>query len=205
KYVVTRDLRGVAALRTLGPPFVDLTGAKNAPDGLPDLDPLGRFVTTGPVPSPFFSVDGVDGKRDDAGRALEGAELMYEYRDTTRTFLGAVIRDVQPLLNPDPQAHKDAVMNLMGGLPILFGSRDANASATKTYAPDPLLPEAWKLMHKTPPANLGQTPVALPYRAFHAEDSPLVDLVYAVGQLLGDATFDDTLSLFRKLLVEHPK
>ena len=33
------------------------------------------------------------------------------------------------------------------------------------------------------PGTLGTTPVALPYRAFHPEASPIVDLVHATGVL----------------------
>src|SRR5207253_2640069 len=69
--MVRRDGRGFALVRALGDvkvpaPFVDALG-----DGFADLDDLGRFVTSdgSRAPSPFFSLDGVDGPRNAYGLA----------------------------------------------------------------------------------------------------------------------------------------
>ena len=71
--LVLRDPRGVALVPLVGgvipAPFVDADG-----DGLADLDSSGDFVTAdgSPVPSPFFSIDGIDGPRQN-GLAVNGA------------------------------------------------------------------------------------------------------------------------------------
>ena len=46
-FLVKRDTRGYASIVKLAPPFVDRTGPDGKPDGLPDVDALGRFVTDG--------------------------------------------------------------------------------------------------------------------------------------------------------------
>jgi hypothetical protein len=208
RYIVSRDPRGVASVPLVNgkvpPPFVDSTG-----DGLPDLDPLGQFVTTNqqPVPSPFYSVDGVDGPRDSAGRAVATAQgaPLYGNVDTRQTYLAQLERDLKPLLNPDPNANHETVMKLLAGLPVLFGTRDATAISTKTYAPDPSRVADWLLAHDSPPpADLASQPVTVPYAAYHPESSPLVDLVYALGVMLQDPATDDLLQLGRRMMAEHP-
>jgi hypothetical protein len=193
QYVAARDGRGYASVPLVGgavpPPFVDLDG-----DGLPDIDALGRFVSAGgqPIASPFFSPDAVDGARDSAGRAVGGATpLLYDYVDVGQTFLAKLEDDLRPLLDPDPTHGHEAVMGLAGGAYVLFGDRDTNATTTRAYAPDP--------ESATPSA-----PVVLPYRAFHPDSSPLVDLVYALGVLMADPALDDLLQLARALMTEHP-
>jgi hypothetical protein len=201
--LVLRDGRGVGVVPLVNgkvpAPFVDADG-----DLLPDLDALGQFVTADgtPVPSPLFSADGTDGPRS-SGLALNGASPMYGFVDTRGTLLAKVTSDLVPLLDPKNEA---LLQGLARGLPLLFGAHDASASSSKTYAPDPLLPQAWALQHPAtpPPANLGTSPVVLPYAGYHAESAALADLTYAVGQVLADPTTDDTLNLFRQLLTTNP-
>ena len=179
RFLVRRDLRGlpdvVRPSGQLPAIFVDADA-----DGLPDTDTLGRLVTTtgAPPPSPLPMV----GAAPDAARDAAGRLPFYRYIDTHRTFLSSLLRDLAPLLDPEPSHGREAVMGFVGGLPILAGSRDAGPSATHTYP----------------------TGAVLPYRAFHAEDAPLVDLVYAVGQLLAADTTDDTLAFFQQLASLHP-
>ena len=133
---------------------------------------------------------------------------MYGYLDTSSTILAKVTTDLVPLLDPSRGPQGEALLQgIAGGLPLLFGSKDASAVSQKTYLPDPGLVQAWKLQHPgaPPPANLGTAPVALPYSGYHAEASPLADLTYAVGQVLADPTTDDTLNLFRQLATNHPQ
>ena len=60
--------------------------------------------------------------------------------------------------------------------------------------------------HSTPPpANLGTAPVSLSYRAFHPETSPIADLAYAVGQILGTPEIDDLLAVAQELIKQHPE
>ena len=208
RFVVRRDPRGVAVVPLVAgavpAPFVDM----NPADGVPDLDPLGRFVTTSttPLASPFFSVYGVDGMRDASGRAVgTQAPLLYDYIDTSQTFLARTIVDIKPLLDPDPAHDKETVMKLLGGLPVVFGARDVTPATSRDYAPDPTLAADWQLTHTgPPPPALGKSPVSQKYRGFHADTSPVVDLVYALGQLMTDPAFDDLLELGRKLVVDHP-
>ncbi len=206
--LVLRDSRGVALVSLVNgivpPPFVDADG-----DGLADLDPLGDFVTGdgSSVPSPFFSVDGVDGPRQN-GLALNDGAAMYGYFDTSSTILAKVTTDLVPLLAPTPGPKGEPLMQgIAGSLPLLFGKKDASATSQKTYTPDPGLAAAWALQHPgtPPPANLATSPVVVPYAGYHAETSPLADLSYAVGQVLADPTTDDTLSLFRQIATNNPQ
>jgi hypothetical protein len=179
RWVVLRDARGVAqvalANNALPAPFVDADG-----DRLADLDPLGQFVTQdgAPAPTPFFSPD----LPSDVPRDALGKVSVYEYVDTKKTFFAKALADLAPLFDPESSHDRESVMGVAAGLPVLFGSRDADASTTRTY-----------------PSG-----ATLNYRAFHPEDAPVVDLVYAVGQVLGSDTTDDTLALFRELADKHP-
>ncbi len=211
-YIVKRDPRGYASVPLVAgavpDPFVDLTGPSGAPDGLPDVDPLGQFLAKGAaLPSPFFTPEARDGRRDGDGRALgsSGAPI-YGYVDTHQTFLASMIRDVRPLFTPDASRKTEAMMNVLAALPALGGTRDTSPSTSKTYEPDPRALERWKLGHAaSPPVGLGTVPVTLPYRAFHPESSPIADLVYAAGQVASRPEIDDLLILSRKLLRDHPE
>ena len=100
------------------------------------------------------------------------------------------------------------MQGVAGALPLLFGNKDASPVSQKTYPPDPRCPQAWALQHPSTPAprrTSATAPVVLPYAGYHAETSPLADLVYAVGQVLADPTTDDTLNLFRQLATNYPQ
>jgi hypothetical protein len=207
--LVLRDPRGVAQVAlakdgTVPPPFVDADG-----DHLADLDALGNFVTAdgSKVPSPFFTIDGVDGPRQN-GLALNGSATMYGYLGTESTILGKLSADIVPLLDPTAGPSGEALLvGIAGSLPLLLGSKDPNPTSQRTYPPDPGLKGVWALQHPSipPPADLTTAPVVLPYAGYHADTSPLTDLVYAVGQVLADPTTDDTLNLFRQLATNHPQ
>jgi hypothetical protein len=209
-YIVQRDSRGYASVPLVNgavpAPFVDTTG-----DGLPDVNGLGQFVTSdGTVPaSPLFSVDGVQGPRDSAGRALasgQASALMYNYVDVDSSVLGRVLTDIQPFFQVDPTQTNETAMNLLAALPVLAGGRDPIASSMATYPPDPNQVTNWELGNTgTPPAGLGTTAVTVPYRAFHAESSPLADLVYAIGQIIGTQEIDDLLAVAEQLAIQHPE
>jgi hypothetical protein len=208
-WALRRDPRGYAAVPLVNgavpAPFVDADG-----DGLPDVDALGRFVTSNgsAPPSPFFSVDGVDGPRDSSGRALAagGGALQYEYVGAHRSFAGALLRDIRPFFVPDPTQKGETAMNLVAALTVLSGARDATPTSSKTYPPDPREVTNWKLGHSSsPPANLGTAPVSLQYRAFHPESSPIADLAYAAGQIIATPEIDDLLAVAEQLIVQHPE
>lgn len=190
RWLVARDGRGFAKVTLVAgkvpAPFVDLTGVGGAPDGLADVDDLGRFVTNGGIaPSPFpDALGGPDVPRDPAGRALRGATPVYETLDVSSTFLAALTRDLVPMLEPDPSRQHETLMDLLAGLPVVAGARESAASSARVYEPGG---------------------VRVPYRAFRDDASPLLDLVHAVGQVLADPTADDTLALFARLAEERPE
>ncbi|HEY1693917.1 MAG TPA: hypothetical protein VGG39_17240 [Polyangiaceae bacterium] len=193
-YLVERDPRAYAAVPLVNgavpAPFVDQDG-----DGLPDVDALGQFLTTTgqPVASPFFSPDGVDGPRDAQGRATGGGSTpLYGYLDVGQTFVANLEDNLRPLMDPDPTHGHEAVMNVLGGSYALFGNRDPGATTTRTYAPDPTA------------ANPSE-PVTIAYSAFHPENSPLEDLVYALGVMMSDPVMDDLLQLGRQLMAKNPQ
>jgi hypothetical protein len=194
RFVVARDPRAYAAVPLVNgavpAPFVDMND-----DGLPDIDDLGQFITGNgvPVPSPFFSPDGVDGNRDAAGRAVGAVTpTLYSYIDVGQTFTAALENDLVPLVDPDPTHGHETVMNALGGAYVLFGSRDGSPVSTRQYPADP---------ESSNPA----APVILSYNAFHPENSPLVDLVYALGVMMSDPMMDDLLQLGRQLASQNPQ
>jgi hypothetical protein len=187
-YIVQRDSRGVAAVPyvngKLPAPFVD-----NDNDGLPDVDALDQFVSSSGTapPSPFFAVDAPTQatQYDTFTRSLYGGQLLYGYIDTSHTFTASMMSDLQPLVNPDITQNHESLMYMLGGAYAMLGSRDGAPTTQKVYGD----------------AQTGQVTVS--YDAFHPETSPLVDLVYAVGQVLGDKTADDTLALSKSLMQNH--
>jgi hypothetical protein len=206
-FIARRDTRGYAALFASGPvpaPFVDKDG-----DQLPDVDGLGRFITGdgSAAPTPFFAVGSSPGAtRDGNGRVLDASgKLLYQYIDTGKVFASSAITDVKPLLNPDLAAKHETLMYALAGAELLLGQRDGSAVTTKQYSPDPDAVDTWKVLHpdQAPPAGLSAQPVNVKYNAFHTETSPLIDLAYALGQLMGDKTSDDTLAFAREMITNH--
>src|SRR5262249_38573548 len=105
----------------------------------------------------------------------------------------------------DPAAKHETLMYALAGGELLLGTRDGALNSTKQYSPDPDAAEVWKLLHpgETPPSTVGKQPVTVQYDAFHPETSELLDLAYALGQLLGDKTSDDTLAFAREMITNH--
>lgn len=201
--LVRRDGRGMAGVPLVGGalpgPFVDTDG-----DGLPDADLLGNFVLgqgQKPPPTPFFTPGAADGERDDVGRATAAGKPIYAYVDANKTFLARLGKDFAPLFDPDPANEKDAVMDFLGGLPVVAGTREKKS---KAYPADPRAKAAWKSAHDGPlPAKIGE-PVTLEYRGVDANDSPLLDLVHAIGIAFADPAMEDVLALLQKLSTERP-
>ena len=91
-------------------------------------------------------------------------------------------------------------MRAVAGAYAMMGPR---SPMKKTYAPDPLQRDIWELTHggrEPPPADIDTRPVTLEYEGYRNETSPLLDLVYALGQLLADPAIDDVLLLSRELM-----
>jgi hypothetical protein len=203
EYIVARDSRGYAAVPLVGgavpTPFVDMDH-----DGLADVDMLGQFVTsTGtPAPTPFLTVTSAAGNRDMYGRALDAQSMpIYGSLDTSHTYAASLLGDLGPLVNPDTTQNHETLMNALAGAYVLFGSRDTGATSSKTYSPDPDADTDWLLQNPggTPPAGIATQATVLQYNAFHPATSPLLDLVYGAGQVFGDKSSDDTLSLTKQL------
>ncbi|MDB4933452.1 MAG: hypothetical protein JWP87_424, partial [Labilithrix sp.] len=199
-WIVARDARGFAKVATASgkvpSPFVDLGGGpKGAPDGLADVDDLGRFKTIGadaPTPFPAFGEVGTgaaadtDGKaftRDAQGRVLLAARSApaYDYVDVSSTYLASLLRDLVPLLEPDPTRNHETVMDLLAGISVIAGERTAGKDSLRSYDGNQVA-----------------------YRGFREDQSPLLDLVHAVGQILADPTTDDTLALLQRLAQDKP-
>jgi hypothetical protein len=178
RWLVRRDWRGLATvtrnLQTglLPKPFID-----NDMDGQPDVDSLGRFVSTAPVPEPFVidqSIFDVAAGRDVYGRALDSSgNKVYEYIDLDTTLLAALTRDMVTLIDPV----KDTALKLLIGLEPLLGER---RQTVKTTAID-----------------------AYPFNGFTTEKAPLLDILYGGLQLLRDPKIDDLLEAVELLITEH--
>ncbi len=189
KWVVQRDGRGIARVTTdasgkVPQPFLDMNG-----DGLADVDDVGRFVTTnGAAPPPFVAwpdpaVNDAAVARDGFGRAMSGNQTTYQYIDVSSTYLASLTRDLVPLLEPDAGKQHETVMDLLAGLYVAVGKREGGADSTKKY----------------------DDGASLQYRAVRQDASPLLDLVYAVGQVLADPSTDDTLALVQRLAQDKPQ
>lgn len=189
RFLVTRDLRGFAKVALdngrVPAPFVDLTGPGGKPDGVPDVDELGRFVTQGNVdiPTPFDDFGITYGGRDAAGRALRGSTPAYEYIDVSSTFLASLSRDFVPMLEPDVGRKHETVMDLLAGFYVVAGAREPGDHTTRQY----------------------EGGGSLKYRSFRNDASPLLDLVHAMGQVFADPSFDDTLALLYRLAQDKPQ
>jgi hypothetical protein len=185
-YIVQRDGRGYASVPLVNgkvpAPFVDANG-----DGLPDVDGLGQFVTQPgqPAPSPFFAVGATDAlARDTYSRALNapGGQLLYGFIDTSQTYAATLMHHLEPLLDSNPADNHETLMNFMAGGYVLFGTRDGSPKSVKAYA------DGEKVS----------------YNAFETASSPVVDLLYALGQILADPTADPTLSFASTLVSQQP-
>ncbi len=184
-FVTLRDPRGYAAVApvasALPAPFVA------GPDGLPAVDALGAFMSSGPaVPPPFRTFEIAEApswKRDAFGRALSpSAQPIYDTIDIHQTYLSTLLGHVRgmtggtSLVDSNPADNHETLMNALAGAYVLFGTRTPNT--TRTYADG----------------------TSVTYDAFPPAPSPLGDLVYALGQMLADPTADPTLALASTLM-----
>lgn len=186
RYIALRDPRGYVVVPhmngLLPPPFLDVNG-----DGLPDVDGLGQFVTTTgkPAPSPFFAVGAPDAlARDSFGRALDApnGHLVYGFINTSQTYTASLVRNVAKLIDPNPADDHETLMDVLAGIRPVFGARDGTPSSTKTYADG----------------------THVVYDAFNTATSPILDVVYALGQTMADPSTDDTLTFAETLVEKHP-
>ena len=200
RLISVRDRRGLAvptgsvpgAIGGVKSPFVDLDG-----DGFADADGAGRFVdASGAALSidPPFAIPGVTKGSADP---LTPSPL-YAYVDTSRALTGAMSRHLLPLVDPtlyaaagDPDAWKsehETLMYALAGANVLFGPREP---AQYDYGTD--------LVKRVDEA----CPSCLSYTRFRGEDSPLPELVHAVGQVVGDADSDAVIEALLELTEKH--
>jgi hypothetical protein len=182
RFIVRRDTRGYARIRDgqVPPPFVDADG-----DGLPDLDDVGNFKTSDKsvAPSPFSFPGSGTFTRDQSDRATVNGGLIYDYLDTSRTFAAQMMKDTKPLVNPDPAAKHETLMDFMGGLPIMMGPRETR---TKDYT-----------------AIGGDKTVQ--FDGIIVEQSPMLDVMWALGSILSDPSADLTLAMSKALFTSNVK
>lgn len=179
RFIVRRDSRGYARIRggEVPAPFLDADK-----DGLPDLDEVGNFKTANGslAPSPFSYPGSGTFTRDAQDRATAGGGLIYDYLDTSRTFAAQMMKDMKPLVNSDPEAKHETLMDLMGGMPIMMGPRETR---TKTY----------------------ENGTKVQFDGIKVKESPMLDLMWALGTILGDQTADLTLAMTRDLFTTNSK
>ncbi len=185
RYIALRDRRGYVVPTQVTGSFADTDG-----DGLADVDGFGRFLdgqgNVSTIDTPF-SIPGLPaiGTFDDYGRSVD---VSYAYVDTSRTPAASLSTVLTPLLDAteyaapdDPNAYQseyETLMYALAGATVLLGPRE---QAEYDYEKGQVVP-------------IGTNCEACrEYSRFRGEDSPLVDLVYAVGQILGDKDSDAIL------------
>ncbi len=200
RLISQRDRRGLAVpagnvpgtAGSVASPFVDLDG-----DGFADADRAGRFVdATGAALAidPPFGIPGITQGSVD----LLAPSPLYAYVDTSRALTGALARHLLPLVDatqyakagdPDAwQSEHETLMYSLAGAYVLYGPRE---DAQYDYAADLVKPAD------------EPCPSCLKYSRFRGEDSPLPELVHAVGQVLGDAESDAILEALLELVEKH--
>lgn len=177
RFLVARDPRGIARPRDVAM-FADADG-----DGLPDVDPSGRFLSASgglaaldpPFVTPLFPV--VSGF-DPSGRAVDSSgQLVYDYVDLSQSLLAATASNLAPLVQSDPSGVRGSITELLRGAFPLWGAR----------------------VDRSAPWAAGGH-----YTAFDTSTSPNVDLIHAAGQLAAHPGSDVWLSLVDKALTDYP-
>ena len=191
--ILVRDARGYAQFSAVPPDAQDKDG-----DGLPDVDPFGRFLAKSgkplaigtPFAVPFYAGTEKDtAPRDALGRALvaPGGAVLYKYKDAAKTMLHSVLVDTRDL------ATNGALLDAAHASLTLFGPRSAPDKDDRTTGPD-----------KKSYVGSDGSKVDVKYRKYDADQSPLTDLVYATSRFLEFPKAADYFELTRQLLRDHP-
>ena len=162
-----------------------------APDGLADVDELGRFATSGAgalaLPRlrrrrrrPIAETPRSATRR--AARSRQRARLRVHRRVARRTS-PSLTRDLVPLLEPDPKRQHETVMDLLGGFTVVAGSaqRGQGSARDRTTA-------------------TGRSTAASARRRRRCSISST-----RVGQVLAEPTTEDTLALLQRLAQDKPQ
>jgi hypothetical protein len=197
--IVKRDTRGVAAVATVAgavaAPFVDANR-----DGLADVDASGSFTSVGAaIASPFFAPNATDGRRDSQGFAVydDGSRRLYDYLETQKTLLGAVVDRAAPLFARTSNADPSIVFDGLAALAVSAGPRSATPRTRTVNLPAVVQPTGSK---QPPSATL-----AVSYKPFDASRSPFVALTGALGAVAAEPAFDEGLVVFDQLLRDKPE
>lgn len=185
RYIALRDRRGYVVPSSISGAFSDADG-----DGLADVDAFGRFLDAQGVASALdtpFAIPGQPaiGSFDQFGRSNQD---LYVYVDTSRTPAASLSTVLAPLLDAtqyadpsDPNAFEseyESLMYALAGLNVLLGPREDAEYDFETGTVVPLGTDCESCME---------------YSRFRGEDSPLTDLIYGLGQVLGDKDSDAVL------------
>lgn len=195
RYIAARDARGYVLPLGYSP------GAAPAPfvtdkNGYPAVDSLGRFLDGSGTPlvlaPPFATPDWLLDQTfsyDAQKRATDGSgALLYQYLDTSRTLTGSLLTDFQPLV-ATPQspsgALQSSLMQTLTGTYVLYGDKTGRTASYQTAS--------------------DKKAVSIDFQGFDASTSPLIDLTYATGQLLGAPGSDDYIGSILDLHQKHPE
>jgi hypothetical protein len=194
RLIVRRDAVGMPVVSrgadgALPTPFADSNG-----DGSADSDG-GRFVAAGRalnVPPPFATTASERGvNRDAEGRAMTNGGPLYEYVDMDRTVLGALLRDARPLVSP---ARNTALRAVRGARALLGPRRTVTAERSPVDVACPSADDA-SARCRLPPVQYSQfDPSGL---------SPGLDLIHALGIMMGHRDVDAVLGVAEQLTGAH--
>lgn len=195
---LVRDARGYALFSSLPPNAQDKDG-----DGLADVDATGRFLDKSGKPLavdvPFvvpryagtLDVPKDSTPRDAQGRALGGSGApLYVYRDASKTMLHSMLIDTKTLVDPS----NGALLDLTHASLYQFGPRTAASDKT-----DPTVGSD----SKTYKLSDGSTKT-IKFRKFDGSQSPIADLVYAMGRFMEYPKSADYFEFTRQLMRDHP-
>ncbi len=197
--IVKRDGRGVAAVASVNgavpAPFVDADR-----DGLADVDAYGGFTSVGAaIASPFFSPSGTDGRRDAQGFAVydDGSRRLFDYLETQKTLLGAVVDRASPLFARTSAADPSLVFDGLASLAVSAGPRSTTARTRTVTLPSVVQP--------TGSTTAPSPTLSVTYKPFDASRSPFVELTNAFGAVAAEPAFDEGLVGFDQLLRDKPE
>lgn len=213
---------------TVPAPFADVNG-----DGYADVDGLGRFVDAAGAPLPLFTPFYQPGQVDVPPVDEFGVPMgsPYDYLDTSRTLIAAVARDTVAIVDPNKYAPEgepqpwlvehEALMYALAGLRLLGGTRapaqfdhvteavlgpdDACLGVIDTpcdVAANNCSP-GFTCQASTTPSGTACVRPCTSYDRYVGEQSPLPNLVHAVGQVLAHPDSDVILLGLEELVTNH--
>lgn len=144
-------------------------------DGMPDVDEVGRFKTTNESLAP--APFPFPGEPSEATRDKFGRALAGSqllYDYIDTSHTFAA----QTMIDMKPLAEKGALVDMMGGLYVAMGPRGPQSKTVNGKV--------------------------IEYEGVKTKESPMLDLVYAMGVLLGDRSMDTTLSMAKELMAKSP-